>query len=598
MGVLAVAIYSVPLMDRGTLTAFGASPFEIPFVATAMIAAFYGLQTITDRHERRFWSYLGAACVFWLAALLVIATVPDERWTVAHDIGVDAVYLLFYAPILLAAELMPHLRRPADRRETERWLRWAGLTALVVGWFGYFVVVPVVYDHDFYATMLPSSLLFITIDLVMLVRFSLLAFSCGSPRWRVLYGALAVTAAAILATDALDALVAAGMLPLVDGSITDLIWAAPPFALVVVFRLRYLDLPRHADGLVGREEESRDLDPVRVGSFLVASAFSFPLVHYALHSMHTFGNGLEWAHHLVVFLALVLLGSLAVAAFRMLERERITAFNVRAALDDRLRQAKKMEAVGRLASVMTQEYLNTLSAVGGYVDLTLDDVGPEHRASVNLRRAHDVVGRMTAFTRQLLVLSRGRPVRAEVLALNQALMDLMPDIRAIVSSPRVVDTHLGADAGHVGISASYLREVVMHLSANARDAMPDAGTLTIETSSVEIDPDAAMPLAIRPGRYGKLVVKDEGIGIPNDVLAHLFEPFYTTKVTEKHVGLGLSTVYGVVTQHGGCITVASAPGAGSTFEMLIPAAQRGREVFRGDQPGADTFVSTRPLTIL
>ena len=136
-------IYSLPMLDPGTLTAFGASPFQIPFVATAAMAGFYGLGRIENDEERLFWRILACACVFWLATLVAIALVPAAHWRLIDDVWVDAAYLFFYSPILFAAECKPHLAGVGPRRDVERQLRWAGVTLLVVGWFLYFVVAPV-----------------------------------------------------------------------------------------------------------------------------------------------------------------------------------------------------------------------------------------------------------------------------------------------------------------------------------------------------------------------------------------------------------------------------------------------------------------------
>jgi signal transduction histidine kinase len=188
----------------------------------------------------------------------------------------------------------------------------------------------------------------------------------------------------------------------------------------------------------------------------------------------------------------------------------------------------------------------------------------------NLRRAHDVVRRTTIFTTRLLVLSQGQPFQPTSVVLNRTVRELLPEIRALVKPPAAVDSTIGADGGCVAISASNLREVLMPLAANASEAMEHGGRLTIETGWVDLDPQEAIARAVRPGRYGRVVVRDTGVGMPRDVLAHLYEPFFTTKAKPRNRGLGLATAYVVVTQHGGGIAVTSELGAGTTVEVLIP----------------------------
>ena len=286
---LAVAVteallYSLPLLDPGTLTAFGASPFQIPFVTTAAMAGFYGLGRIESGEERIFWRNLAYACAFWVATLVAIALVPASEWRQVDDVWVDAAYLFFYSPILFAAECKPHLAKVGPRPDVERQLRWAGVTLLVVGWFLYFVAAPATADPTLFGTMLPSSLLFITIDAAVVIRFTWRAYSSGSTRWRVLYGLIALAGVSLLLTDSLDALEALTWFALPDGAKTDLLWAIPSFCLLLAFRLREADLPRAIDSVTWERAERSGLDPVRVGSFLVGSAFSFPLVHFAVHS--------------------------------------------------------------------------------------------------------------------------------------------------------------------------------------------------------------------------------------------------------------------------------------------------------------------------
>jgi signal transduction histidine kinase len=564
-------IYSLPMLDPGTLTAFGASPFQIPFVATVAMAGFYGLDRIESGEERLFWRNLAWACVFWLATLAAIAVVPAASWRLVDDVWVDAAYLFFYSPILFAAECKPHLANVGPRRDVERQLRWAGVTLLVFGWFFYFVVAPAVAAPELFGTMLPSSLLFITIDATIVVRFTWRSYSSGSTRWRVLYGMVALAGAALLTTDVFDALEALKWFALPDGARTDLLWAVPPFFLLLAFRLREADLPRAIDGATGERAASSGLDPVRVGSFLVGSAFSFPLVHFAAHSTLPFNFQLAVYQRIVVVAELLALGALAVAAFLYLERQRLAAERRRIALEERVQRARALEAVSRLSGVVADQYAAALKGVGAFVDRAIDTLAAGDPLRFEATKAAEHVQRAAEFANGLRAISRqdrGRPLLVD---LDAAVSDLVPQVRHTVGPLVLVENVRARDGCRATIDPAHLRAIVLDLATNARDAMPNGGRFRLETGVVELGADTAMGLALRPGRYARLSARDSGSGIPQEVLPHLFEPFLSTKPGDGVGGLGLATLYAIVSQYAGCVNVTSGP-AGTAFEILLPAA--------------------------
>lgn len=567
-------IYSVPLMDPGTLTAFGASPFEIPFVATVVLTGFYGLRHVVDPEERLFWSHLAVAMVFWLATLVWIAIVPSGGWTVTHAVLVDASYLLFYSPILFAVERKPHVPSLGmKRREVERQLRWTGVTVLVVGWFVYFVVVPAAVEPAFFRTLLPSSLLFMTIDALVVFRFSWRAWSCGSLRWRVLYGTMALAGVSLFITDGLDASKAAGLLTLADGAITDLVWAVPPLLFLVAFRLREAELPQVI--LSGSQERggAGSLDPVRVGAFLVVSALAFPVVHILLHVFASFSPELLRAQRFVVLAEVLALASLAAVAYHRVLRDRQEVERGRRAQDERLRQARKLEAVSRVAGVVADEFTPPLQALGRIADRVLGTLAAGDPLRNDVQRAREHIHRLSEFTRNLSAVSRqqrGRPVRVD---LAEAVAEALPALANAVG-PQVRIETLPAPGCLTMIDPAHLRVILLDLATNARDAMPGGGRLRLETGLVDLDADAALALTLRPGRYARLLVRDTGDGIPHDIMMRLFEPFSSTKAggSRSGSGLGLATLYAIVSQNGGCVTATSEPGQGASFEILLPSA--------------------------
>jgi signal transduction histidine kinase len=576
LAVLAIEamIYTAPLLDPPELAAFGASSFQIPFIAIVVAASLQGRHRIRDAEERLYWTHLAAAVFFWLATLAWIALVPRGNWTMTYDVWTDASYLLFYSPILLAVECRPHLPRVSGAHATERQLRWAGVAMLVFGCFMYFVVAPVVLEPDLLRSELSSSLLFVTIDLVIVSRYAWRAWSCGSVRWRVLYGAIALAGSAVGTVDMLDVLGAVGAVNLPDGAITDLIWTIPPFFFLAAFRLRDVDLPRSLESDQARRVSDRSLDPVRVGAFLVGSALVFPMLHFVVHTAFTLSPALLQAQRVMVVVEMALLGALASAAYRILARERLLEEQAREAFEERLRQAHKLEAVSRLAGVVAREMTGPLQVMGSALERAMDTLTIGDPLRELAQRGFDQVKRLELLARHLTAVSRERRGQPERVDLADAISDAMPALRATLGP--AIRVEAAPVRGCITlIDPAHLRALMLDLAANARDAMPDGGRFEMEVGRLALTGDAAVPMAVRPGSYVRLVVRDSGRGIPSDVLPHLFEPFFSTKAddsTDTAPGLGLASLYAIVTQHGGCVTVESEPGQGAAFEILLPAA--------------------------
>ena len=242
-------------------------------------------------------------------------------------------------------------------------------------------------------------------------------------------------------------------------------------------------------------------------------------------------------------------------------------------LEERLRQAHKMEAVGRLAGGVAHDFNNLLTIIRGHSDLLLDRGSLEDSQRHSLDQIQKAAGKAVSMTRQLLAFSRMQVLQPVVLDLNAVVTDLgkmLPrligeDIEyAFVPDPKLAPVK--ADPGQI-------EQVLMNLVVNSRDAMPSGGTITVRTKNALIDTMEAQRRApMAPGEYVLLSVSDTGSGMNAETKAHIFEPFFTTKEVGKGTGLGLATVYGVVKQSGGFVWVESAPGEGSTFEIYLPCA--------------------------
>jgi two-component system cell cycle sensor histidine kinase/response regulator CckA len=245
----------------------------------------------------------------------------------------------------------------------------------------------------------------------------------------------------------------------------------------------------------------------------------------------------------------------------------------RRALEAQFQQAQKMEAVGRLAGGVAHDFNNLLTVILGFCELLLDDRDPDDPRQADIEEIQKAGTRAAGLTRQLLAFSRKQIIEPTLLDLNVVVADMRSMLGRLIGEDVKVVLHLGPGLALVKADRGQVEQVVMNLAVNARDAMPGGGTLTLETANVELDEHyAETHVAVKPGLYVGLTVTDTGTGMTPQVQARLFEPFFTTKEPGKGTGLGMATVYGIVTGSGGSVGVYSEVGKGTAFKVYFPQA--------------------------
>ncbi len=259
------------------------------------------------------------------------------------------------------------------------------------------------------------------------------------------------------------------------------------------------------------------------------------------------------------------------------------------ALERQLVQAQKFEAIGQLAGGIAHDFNNMIGAILGWVDLGLDETEANSRVHRHFKKVRHQAERAAALTRQLLAFARRQILEPRNIDLNQTTIETLSLLEKVIGSNIEIKANLAPNLAVVRADPTQVEQVMMNLCINARDAMPEGGSLIIDTSNIALDAAfcTLQPLA-RPGQYVMLAVTDSGTGMDAATLDRIFEPFFTTKEMGKGTGLGLATVYGIVRQHGGFLNVYSEPGVGSTFRVYLPISTTAT-------PSRDSVEETGPV---
>ncbi|HOO46729.1 MAG TPA: PAS domain S-box protein [Deltaproteobacteria bacterium] len=268
-------------------------------------------------------------------------------------------------------------------------------------------------------------------------------------------------------------------------------------------------------------------------------------------------------------------------------------------LEGELRRSQKMEAVGRLAGGITHDFNNLLTAIDGYCELALLKLDETEQVRKNLVKIKEVKNAATSLIRQLLAFSRKQKIRQQVLDINSIVENMENLLTRFIGEDIELKTDLESATGLVRADQGQIEQIIMNLALNARDAMPSGGIFTIATSQEVFDRESAQEHAdLKPGGYVRLTISDTGVGMDEETLSHVFEPFFTTKEESKGTGLGLTTVYGIVKQSKGCISLKSEPGQGTTFEIYFPRIAKAREVTTGKKERIEPTGGTETILIV
>ncbi len=247
-------------------------------------------------------------------------------------------------------------------------------------------------------------------------------------------------------------------------------------------------------------------------------------------------------------------------------------------LEDQLHHSQKMEAIGRLAGGIAHDFNNLITAIIGYSQLALTRLATGNHPSDEIEEVIKAGKRAAALTGQLLAFSRKQIVQPRILDINEIITDLKKMLARLIGEDVQLIVALDPALKQVKADRGHIEQVIVNLVVNARDAMPEGGKLSVQTTTVLLDEPSAMRAGCQPGAYVALSIADTGTGMDSKTLSRIFEPFFTTKEKDRGTGLGLSTAYGIVRQSSGAITVESEPGSGTTFHVYLPVEKEAESI--------------------
>ena len=329
---------------------------------------------------------------------------------------------------------------------------------------------------------------------------------------------------------------------------------------------RLLGFQEGEPGIIGRsylEFVRKDYQEQGIALYMRQIAERIPVTYWEFPATAVNGNELWIGQNVHIEQENGQVTSLFAVARDITERRRV---------EEELRQAQKMEAVGQLAGGVAHDFNNLLTSIRGFSDLLARSINPDDPRRKDIGEILKATERAAELTRQLLAFSKRQVLRLESVSLNGVVEDMSKIVRRLLGERIEVQLKLDADLWTVRADVGQLEHALLNLALNARDAMPHGGALRITTRNEDVQPGPLVDGVLPAGRYAVLELTDNGIGMSEETRSRVFEPFFTTKDPADRSGLGLATVYGIVNQASGRISVASRPGNGTTFTIHLPAA--------------------------
>jgi signal transduction histidine kinase len=559
-----VALYSGLVIPDDALETFAAAWAE-PLVLVVAVLALAARAIHPERRDARpFWLLLTAAFGCWLAGCLL----PTSSHLVYEPVVwavVDGLFLASFVLCFLAIEERPHLRAFRKHHRVEYAFSSLGVLLFVLACTASFFVVPALAPSALWQT---TWFLIISLDVVLALRLTLVAWRSRDPLWKLRYSVLAAAAAIWIVTDSLEAALQRGVLDIRYGTPLDALWYIPFIGIVFIAVIRQRDDSDTHPGDDDRIEISQTASDTPI--LLMLYAVTLSSVYLVTRTTNAIPPEASTAVEVSVLVGLVAFVVLAGVRHVGLQRRthRLQSEVTTLIGREREHEAQRLESIGRLAGGVAHDLNNTLQAIVSHTEIGRLDSAASSRLRDRFAEIHRIAERAGWLTAQLLAFGKRQILRIEDVEVETLVRDILGMLRRIVGEG--IELIFAAEDRDLWVHAdrTQLEQIVLNLVVNAGDAMPSGGVVRVDLSAV-VDEDQEG----RPAQHARITVRDTGVGMDETTRHKVFEPFFTTKDASKGTGLGLATVYGIVQQHGGRVEVDSALGEGSEFRVFLPTVQ-------------------------
>ncbi|MEW6336018.1 MAG: ATP-binding protein [Acidobacteriota bacterium] len=587
--VLTAVALLVVISGWGATSLFGGAPpgqivsnvFDLLFLLLTAAAALAGTSRAEPRPLARFWGLVVASLLIWAGIEFALIAGGDVLRAGGPRIVIDSAYLLSYLLLLLATrENREVAQAEIPLQGEQRLLDRAVLVVFCIAILVYLVIIPGTVNQAAFDTLRPSFTLYFLLDVLIAGRFVLLSARAHSWEWRTVGRLMALAWLGWAVFDGVDVANKFGAFHGVQGPVIDLAWFLPFVLVVAAARLRR---PFAAVPPVPASEPAR----TGMSGLPVLVAVLLPLLHFAGYAAGLLDEASRGTREVVLLIFLVAMAVLIVAERAV----RSAALRVH----DRLEKGQRLEAAGRMTAGVAHDFGNVLQVISTATDLLALRLDEDDRRKAQVEEIRRAVRRGSELTRKLAAFSSNQPADLRPLHINALLMEVEPLLRQLAGEEVHFVLDLEPAVGWVRADAAQLQQVVANLVANARDALSRGGVVTIATRVLdggERPVERGANSHRRPGV--RLVVRDNGVGMPPEVLEHAFEPFFTTKPVGRGSGLGLSVAYGIVSRAGGRIHIASGPEQGTEVMIDLPAVPPPDE----DEVGSQTSHSRKATVLL
>ena len=560
--------YSLPGVPETHRETVGRYLGQVLVVGVALMGLLHRARRIRHPEERRFWYLVAGGIAADLCAWVIFLPHWGNELATPLRLTEDLLYLTSYGLMFLAIAANPHARPGWSAGNQRHRIESVCSVVLVAGFFIYSSVIAGLLALDEFQSYLPSALGYPILAGLLCFTFLYSRRGCGSARWRSTYGILAAAAFCWAALDTVEALVYAGLLParLLDGgTLWNLPWYVPYFFIVLAAAQRDVSLPLAAPSVTASDAAGSDLTRLGFRLPLVLYPIVIPTMHFSGYWLGALDPVARPTREVCVFAFLIGLSGLAALHQRYVENER-------RALQVRIRQAEKLETVGKLAGGVAHDFNNLLTAISGNAEMALADLSEDDPARSYVEEIIQATHRAAWISSQLLSFSRPDEGVIATFGIDELVGDTLAVLRRLIREDIEVKFSPAAAGWQVHADRGQLVQLVMNLTINAEQAMPEGGELAIATVPTRLDSD---PTRSQPGAgaadHVLLTVTDTGAGMDRQTLAKLFDPFFTTRRAGGGSGLGLSVVLDIVKRHRGRIEVRSELGRGTTFSIHLPS---------------------------